>query len=259
MLCCTIRHCSVKAVGHGANVALTMWCTSEGILWKCLPSLVHMSNGVFCQQGKEKTEMRHFCLKCYKTRYTPVEWDRMKIQGTVSIQNEIWICIIWGHDETRQGSIPACTIGSSLLECQASLKHIKNEIHPWKTRPAWILVINFRRRSARKSKRNLSYRRVFPVTFSGGTWSWYANFVSLGCDVLQRLCCRAGIHRRHICDKVWSIKVKSGWPLVKDPLYWNSYIPRQLSLPESRDCRIHLGCLLSIPNSDPHPPLPQIC
>ena len=33
--------------------------------------------------------MRHFCLKHYKTRYTPVKHDTIKIQGMVSIQNEI--------------------------------------------------------------------------------------------------------------------------------------------------------------------------
>ena len=38
---------------------------------------------------KAKTEMRHFCIKHYKTRYTPEKRDRIKIQGMVSIQNEI--------------------------------------------------------------------------------------------------------------------------------------------------------------------------
>ena len=38
--------------------------------------------------NKAKTEMRHFCLKRYKTRYTPVKRDRfLKVQGVVGIQN----------------------------------------------------------------------------------------------------------------------------------------------------------------------------
>ena len=41
--------------------------------------------------NKPKTEMRHFRLKHYKTRCTPVKRDRYKIQGMVSIQNEIRI------------------------------------------------------------------------------------------------------------------------------------------------------------------------
>ena len=48
--------------------------------------------------NKAKTEMRHFCLKHYKTRCTPVKRDRIKNlrhgQHPERDQNEIGICIM---------------------------------------------------------------------------------------------------------------------------------------------------------------------
>ena len=54
------------------------------------------------------------------------------------------ICVIWGYQGTRQGSIPVCT-RICFLGVPGVLEHLKNKIHAWKTRLAWISVINFRR------------------------------------------------------------------------------------------------------------------
>ena len=84
-----------------------------------------------------------------KTRQVPKkskEWS-----ASIRDQNEIQICIIWGHQGTRQGkgtrqgSVPYTRI--FLIGAPIVLKHLKNEAHAWKTRSAWsawILVINFR-------------------------------------------------------------------------------------------------------------------
>ena len=97
--------------------------------------------------NKAKTEMRqkkHY----YKTRYTAVKRDRIKNprhgQHPERDQNEIQICIIWGHQGTRQGSMPGYS-RIFLAGVPDALKHFKNEIHDWKSRLAWILLSNFRR------------------------------------------------------------------------------------------------------------------
>ena len=106
---------------------------------------------------KQKTELCQFCLKLNKSRCMPAKRDRklpvQGVQGMVSSrmrskrnQNEITICSTWGHDGTRQGRIPKHT-RIYLVGVSEALKHLKNEIHAWKTRSAYILVINLRRRS----------------------------------------------------------------------------------------------------------------
>ena len=68
-----------------------------------------------CEQGpfffanKAKTEMHHFSLKHYKTRYTPAKRDKIKNprhgQHPERDRNEVRMCIIWGHWGTRQAGI----------------------------------------------------------------------------------------------------------------------------------------------------------
>ena len=94
--------------------------------------------------------MRHFCLKLYKfqTRCTRVRRDRklpvQKVQGMVSIQNEIGTRCKFAYFEAIKGQDRvACQYARGFSLLPGVLKHLKNEIHAWKTRLAWICVINF--------------------------------------------------------------------------------------------------------------------
>ena len=86
--------------------------------------------------NEAKTKMRQFCLKHYKTRHTPVKWDRIKKKSkTLSasrMRSERDMNLhIWGHEGTRQGCIPVYT-SISLLERQMSWKTSKTRCTPEK-------------------------------------------------------------------------------------------------------------------------------
>ena len=75
---------------------------------KAIGGTGHMSNGICMRTfNKAKTGARHFCVKSYKTRCTPVERDRIKdlrsAQHPERDRNEIRICIIEAiRDKTGQ-------------------------------------------------------------------------------------------------------------------------------------------------------------
>ena len=48
-----------------------------------------------------------------------------------------------------------------LIGAPGVLKHLKNEIHTWKTRLAWILVVNLRRRSCVKKSPSCHPAQIF--------------------------------------------------------------------------------------------------
>ena len=90
--------------------------------------ILHMSNGILCEQGKNRSvqplsETLHNEMHASK-RDRKLQAHR--VQGMVSSrakserdQNKIQICIVWGHQESRQGRCQY-TPGFSLLECQMS-------------------------------------------------------------------------------------------------------------------------------------------
>ena len=71
-----------------------------------------MSKGIFNRTRQEHSGATFF-LKHYETRRTPEKRDRKKDprhgQHPERDQNRIQICIIWGHEGTRQGSMPVYT------------------------------------------------------------------------------------------------------------------------------------------------------
>ena len=99
----------------------------------------HISNGKF-MRTRQKWRCDTFVWNACKSRCTPVKWDsflKSPRQHPERDRNEIQLCIIWGHWGTRQGSTPGRpTI--FLIGVPDVLQHLKNEIHAWKTRLAWI-------------------------------------------------------------------------------------------------------------------------
>ena len=88
--------------------------------------------------NKAKTGLRHFSLKHYKTRYTPVKRDRIKKkQGMVSVHNEIRMRYerdtnlhnLWPFRDKTEDS---CYWSARCAEKKTS----KNEIHASETRLA---------------------------------------------------------------------------------------------------------------------------
>ena len=97
-----------------------------------------IANGFAIEIAKMSFSPRKFCLKLYKTRYTPRKRDRIKNQrhgqhperDQKEIGTKYKFAYIWGHEGTQDRVACQYTLGFSLLEHQVPWNTSKTRYTP---------------------------------------------------------------------------------------------------------------------------------